>query len=803
MLDAITVLQRKWRLGRPSSHKRAVLFTHAILFGTAIVLGITADVFAFQRNPRVRRNQTVTVQEVRRSIAQGVNYLKDRRRNGAWRDITSVGDVTALAALALLNAGESPDDERMQLTLQYIADQMHVGALTTYSASLKVMALAAAEPNPKKNRYLREIENAAGWLIQNQLRNGGWTYNNTGGSGDSSNSQFAILALHAAVGLGLDVPQQTWEKAERYWEKCYVRGGGFGYSPNRQDVRPSMSCAGISSWIIIQENLADFKELVKGDRARACADTTKQQRVEETIKWLSQRFGVAGRNPDYYYLYALERAGRLSGQRFIGVHDWYRSGTTYLVNRNKRNLAGYWVGTSYKEDLPEVATAMALLFLSKGKRPVALAKYQYGQDQRWDNHPQGVHYLTRELEKQWETKLNWQTVKGGQASVDDLLESPVLFLSGTDSFEFSQQQKENLRKYVDNGGFIFAEACDGEGCGNASGFDRSFRALMAEIFPESNLEVIEADHPVWNSHFQILPNEERPLLGLQACCRTSVIYCTANLSSYWNLNRPGLEQFVKKNGVVKLQERVDYCAGIGVNVVAYATGRELRERGDTPTVKNKKTASVLVNRATSFGILNHSGGGNEAPNALKNILKVLQESGKPDVDLKRNLVEAELTQLYDYPILFMHGRSEFKFDPEQRLALKAHLESGGLIFANSICSNEAFTNSFREEVKLITGQPLKPIGKDHEIWGVSYNGVPIKQVTVRQRDPNAEGGFRPEIGPPKLEGVQYDGRLGIVFSPYDLSCALENISVSQCTGYTRADAERIGVNVILYALRVD
>ncbi len=61
---------------------------------------------------------------------------------------------------------------------------------------------------------------------------------------------------------------------------------------------------------------------------------------------------------------------------------------------------------------------------------------------------------------------------------------PVLFISGKDAVDLNVDQKEELKKYVENGGFIFAEACRGEGCGDG-GFDRAFRELMAEIFPDS------------------------------------------------------------------------------------------------------------------------------------------------------------------------------------------------------------------------------------------------------------------------------------------------------------------------------
>jgi hypothetical protein len=42
--------------------------------------------------------------------------------------------------------------------------------------------------------------------------------------------------------------------------------------------------------------------------------------------------------------------------------------------------------------------------------------------------------------------------------------------------------------------------------------------------------------------------------------------------------------------------------------------------------------------------------------------------------------------------------------------------------------------------------------------------------------------------------------LAVIFSPYDISCALEQHEALQCRGYTREDAARIGLNVLLYSL---
>ena len=53
---------------------------------------------------------------------------------------------------------------------------------------------------------------------------------------------------------------------------------------------------------------------------------------------------------------------------------------------------------------------------------------------------------------------------------------------------------------------------------------------------------------------------------------------------------------------------------------------------------------------------------------------------------------------------------------------------------------------------------------------------------------------------PQLEGIQLDGRWAVIFSPYDISCALESHEAIGCRGYTQQDAARIGLNVLLYSL---
>ncbi|MGK4277519.1 hypothetical protein, partial [Escherichia coli] len=60
----------------------------------------------------------------------------------------------------------------------------------------------------------------------------------------------------------------------------------------------------------------------------------------------------------------------------VELHDWYREGCQVLVE-NQDKLNHSWVGTGAGEGQPEIGTSFALLFLSKGRRPVVIAKLQH------------------------------------------------------------------------------------------------------------------------------------------------------------------------------------------------------------------------------------------------------------------------------------------------------------------------------------------------------------------------------------------------------------------------------------------
>src|SRR5206468_334964 len=103
-----------------------------------------------------------------------------------------------------------------------------------------------------------------------------------------------------------------------------------------------------------------------------------------------------------------------------------------------------------------------------------------------------------------------------------------------------------LKEYINNGGFLFAEAC----CGSAR-FDQQFRALIDELFQgedgKSRLVRVPPDHPVWyaSGKFVVRPDDPvvtggRPdggLWGVQQGCKWVALYSPRPLAGYWEANQ--------------------------------------------------------------------------------------------------------------------------------------------------------------------------------------------------------------------------------------------------------------------------
>jgi hypothetical protein len=770
--------------------------------------------------PTVRAE--VTAEQVRKAIRDGVEFLKrEQQPTGNWGEIVQhPGGLNALITLALLNSGVDPEDQHVDRALAYLRKLRPEQMKSTYAVALQTMAFCKADPK----RYFAAITDNARWLEETQCKTGdgqgGWGYGRGEGQYvDNSNSQFALLALHEAERVGVKIDGQTLRSAKDYWEDVQNdEDGSWSYRKGVPGGSGSMTCAGIGSLVITNDMIRQTDARVVDDRIRCCGKADREEEVdavERGLQWLGKNFAVA-QNPNgsagflLYYLYGVERVGRLTAQRFIGGRDWYREGADFLI-RAKTGLSGSWKGAGPPEEDERIATALALLFLSKGRRPILLSKLKHNGDD-WNQHRNDVNNLARYVESRWKLDLTWQVVDLTAATIDDLSQSPVLYYCGRDnplprSAADQEQLTAKIRGYLDRGGFLFAEAyCSG------AAFDEGFRALMARVFPEREyrLKLLPPEHPIWRMEEKVDPDLAKPLLGIDFGCRTSVVYSPPDpagklpqsLSCLWEVSRPGRD--VKYSAPV--EAKVKAGLSIGINVLAYATNRQLQSKEAVFDKRPEKRPGDHYARGRLYiANLRHPGGCHAAPRALANLLDTA--AGELNLRTAAEVQEINITDeaLFDYHLVFMHGRNAFHLTSAERRQLKTFVERGGLVLANAICASRMFSDSFRREMEMIfPDRHLEPIPADDPLLTPAYGGFDLSTVT--RRDPQQASSNEPlrdlrrEV-PPELEGVKLDDRYGVIFSRYDLSCALEKHDSPECQGYIREDAARIGLNVILYALQ--
>src|SRR5207302_7239139 len=216
----------------------------SVVVASAIVPGWAAD------EPR-----EPLVEQVRKAIQAGVRYLRDQEKGaGNWEavDKASVGwpgGWTSLALLALLNAGVSPEDPIVERGLKYLRQ---VEPDRTYVVSLQTMVFAETARNEDRERIQRNVD----WLIRAMVREGGkckgWTYLQANSRiTDNSNTQYALLGLHAGRLAGAKIDREVWQAIQEYYVTTQKPDHGWIYNPALDSPTTlTMTTAGLCGLLI-------------------------------------------------------------------------------------------------------------------------------------------------------------------------------------------------------------------------------------------------------------------------------------------------------------------------------------------------------------------------------------------------------------------------------------------------------------------------------------------------------------------------------------------------------------------------
>ncbi|MGD0091968.1 MAG: DUF4159 domain-containing protein [Planctomycetota bacterium] len=168
------------------------------------------------------------------------------------------------------------------------------------------------------------------------------------------------------------------------------------------------------------------------------------------------------------------------------------------------------------------------------------------------------HFLRlAETDASFTTSRRFHAVK---SSGPELFKFPFVIMTGEGAFSMLEEERANLRKFLEGGGFLLASA----GCSSAE-WDRSFRVEIAKILPACGLKTLPLTHRIFKTVYEIKAikgshGQVRLLEGVEVNGRVAVVY-----------SADGLNDTAHVHGCCCCGgNEIMGCAQINVNILAYA-----------------------------------------------------------------------------------------------------------------------------------------------------------------------------------------------------------------------------------------
>ncbi len=146
-----------------------------------------------------------------------------------------------------------------------------------------------------------------------------------------------------------------------------------------------------------------------------------------------------------------------------------------------------------------------------------------------------------------------------------MFNAPLIYLTGHESFELSKDEMLGLRNYLENGGFLFAEAC----CGR-KGFDRAFRKMIRVVLPQHPLQRMAPGSQIFKypndvSVVGVTPtlmqdlgkaSMQPALEGIVVDGHTAVIYSAFGLAGGWEMSQSPYARGYNDVGSIKTGQNI-------------------------------------------------------------------------------------------------------------------------------------------------------------------------------------------------------------------------------------------------------
>ncbi|MCL2648624.1 MAG: DUF4159 domain-containing protein [Phycisphaerales bacterium] len=655
---------------------------------------------------------------------------------------------------------------------------------------------------------------------------------------DGSNTQYGVLGAWALANYGILAPAGYWIQQDNYWRNIQLSDGGFPYAKNDKFGRETMAPAGLASLILTQEFLDVEPRL----------EPRIDKHMNAAIKHIAENF-----NPkpnDQYYGYGIERVGVASGLKFFGTHEWYRELAYDLIQSQAKD--GSWAANFYVgRNTLTIPTCYSLIILARGRSPVLINKLDYGiggypatdippPTPHWNNRSRDVARLTEKLAKSFERPLNWQVITH-LAKPDDWMDAPILYISGSQDPKLPDEDVEKLRAYIEMGGIIFSNP-DGESGTGSGEFTDAVRKLAARVIPGREMRTLPPTHPLFNGELWTkIPNPPK-VLALSNGIREVWLHSCSDMGATWHKRSYDIKShwdfpgnlYFYATGKVNLKNRLQSPV---VNLppeppIAALTQPAAPNTPNPPQEYLKPATSRLL-----VGRLLIGDNPNPEPGAWPRMARLMRLACNIDMQSKL-LTLAQIDKMPTPPIvLHLTGTTSFTLPETDVAILRAYLDKGGTLLADSGGMSPEFTQSFQKLCAQLYPNvtPMIRIPLDSPIYLTDYaknatspsdepagqaspptpSPTPNNPTQIASSIPSLKGypilavRYRPsymlERGPittPHLQGLRLTptSRFIIIFSEEDLTSGLLGTNTWGIMGCTSDSARALIRNMLLYVM---
>lgn len=126
--------------------------------------------------------------------------------------------------------------------------------------------------------------------------------------------------------------------------------------------------------------------------------------------------------------------------------------------------------------------------------PVRVARLKYPGGGDWYNDPSSLPNWMTEFQRR--TGIQTDADQKVVSITDENLRAyPIIYATGHGTIQFSPDERNILRAYLEDGGFFFIN--------DSYGMDASIRAMIHNLFPDRPLEELPNDHPIYHSFYDL------------------------------------------------------------------------------------------------------------------------------------------------------------------------------------------------------------------------------------------------------------------------------------------------------------